>query len=85
MTVRGLMSKARARSARVASLCGAQCARQRLRAEVVDAMGGEGECEGKVDDSVPVEEETEMVVDGDGVAQLEIDGSHPDSSSCKLE
>ena len=31
MTVRGLMSKGLARSARVASLCRAQCVRQRLR------------------------------------------------------
>ena len=37
-------------------------------------MGGEGECEGKVDDTVPVEEEAEMAVDGDCVAGLEIDG-----------
>ena len=37
-------------------------------------MGGEGECEGKVDDTVPVEEEAETAVVGDGVARLEIDG-----------
>ena len=43
-------------------------------AEVVDAMGDEREGEGEADDSVPVEEEAEMAVDGDGVARLEIDG-----------
>ena len=68
------MSKGRARSAKVASLCRAQCEAAVAGAEVGDAMGGEREREGEVDDSVPVEEEAEMAVDGDGVARLEIDG-----------
>ena len=33
------------------------------RAEVVDAMGGEGEGEAEVDDSVPVKEQAKMAVD----------------------
>ena len=53
---------------------GAVCEAAVAGEEVVDAMGGEGECEGKVDDTVPVEEEAEMAVDGDCVAGLEIDG-----------
>ena len=53
---------------------GAVCEAAVAGAEVVDAMGGEGEGEGKVDDTVPVEEEAEMAVDGDRVAGLENDG-----------
>ena len=53
---------------------GAVCEAAVAGAEVVDAMGGEGKREGKVGDSVPVEEQTEMAVDGDRVDRLEIDG-----------
>lgn len=45
-----------------------------IRTNVADAMGGEGECEGEVDDVVPVEDEAEPVVVGDGLARLETYG-----------
>ena len=53
---------------------GAVCEAAVTGAEVVDAMGGEGKGEGGVGDLVPVEEEAEIMVDGDRVDRLEIDG-----------
>ena len=53
---------------------GAVCEAAVAGAEVVDAVGGEGEGEGEVGDAVPAEEQAEMAVDGDGVAGLEVDG-----------
>ena len=53
---------------------GAVCEAAIAGAKVVGAMGGEEDGEGEVGDAVPVEEEAEMAVDGDGVTQLEIDG-----------
>ena len=53
---------------------GAVCEAAVAGAEVVDGVGGEGEGEGEVGDAVPVEEQAEMAVDGDGVARLEVDG-----------
>ena len=53
---------------------GAVCEAAVAEAEVVDAMGGEEEGEDKAGDAVPVEEEAEVAVDGDGVARLETDG-----------